>query len=89
MLFLGSDFTCRVRAATKIAKGSEITTTYTLTMAGTMYRRRHLLDTKYFQCSCQRCVDPIELGSHFSTLLCPQCRNGYVTTLQPLKQTVK
>ena len=89
MSFTGSDFTCRVRAATKIAKGCEITTTYTLTLAGTLYRRRHLLDSKYFQCTCLRCSDPTELGSQFSTILCQQCKKGYVTSIDSLNETVK
>ena len=88
-IFLDADFTCRVRAATRIAKGCEITTTYTHTLAGTMYRNRHLLDTKYFKCTCPRCLDPTELGSHFSTLLCHQCRDGYVTVVEPLNEKVR
>ena len=35
---IGEDFVCRVRAASHIKKGQEITTTYTLTLAGTCYR---------------------------------------------------
>ena len=35
---IGEDFVCRVRAASAIRKGQEITTTYTLTLAGTFYR---------------------------------------------------
>ena len=35
---IGEDFVCRVRAACPIKKGQEITTTYTLTLAGTFYR---------------------------------------------------
>ena len=39
---IGEDLTCRVRAAVDIAKGSEVTTTYTHGLAGTAWRRRHL-----------------------------------------------
>ena len=87
-LCLGTDYTCRVRAATKISKGCEITTTYTLTLNGTMYRRKHLLDSKYFLCTCRRCSDPTELGTHFSTVLCQQCKKGYVTVVDPFKDAV-
>ena len=83
-----SDYTCKVRAATKISKGCEITTTYTLTLNGTMFRRKHLLDSKYFLCTCRRCSDPTELGTHFSTLLCQQCKKGHITVVEPLKDTV-
>ena len=85
---IDSDFTCRVRAATKIPKGCEITTTYTLTLAGTLYRRRHLSESKYFQCTCLRCSDPTELGSNFSTLVCQQCKNGDVTSIDSLNEAV-
>ena len=63
-----------------IKKGQEITATYTLTLAGTMYRQRHLHDSKYFKCMCTRCQDPTELGSHFSTILCQKCPSGLVTS---------
>ena len=36
------DFTCRVRAVVPIQKGQEITATYTLTLAGTMYRQKQV-----------------------------------------------
>ena len=85
---LDSDYTCKVRAATRIPKGCEITTTYTLTLNGTMYRRKHLLDSKYFLCTCRRCSDPTELGTNFSTLLCQQCKKGHVTVVDSLKDDV-
>ena len=89
VFFTGEDFTCRVRAATKIAKGCEITTTYTLCLAGTLYRRQHLSESKYFQCQCQRCADHTELGSNFSTLMCQQCKKGHVTSAAPLDEQVR
>jgi hypothetical protein len=39
---IDSDFACRVRAVVPISAGQEITSTYTLTLSGTMYRRQHL-----------------------------------------------
>lgn len=33
-------------------------------------RRQQLKETKYFDCTCARCSDPIELGTHFSSLKC-------------------
>ena len=76
---------CRVRAARKISKGEEICDTYTSTLSNTLYRRSSLKNSKYFDCSCKRCSDPTELGSHFSTLLCrvPGC-GGYVVCKDPL-----
>lgn len=78
------DFTCRVRAVVPIKKGEEITATYTLTLAGTMFRQKQLQDSKYFACHCIRCKDPTELGSHFSTIYCQKCPKGYMLTTNPL-----
>lgn len=49
-------------------KGEEVMSTYTLTLAGTQFRRKHLRESKYFECKCKRCRDPTELGSHFRYL---------------------
>ncbi len=66
-----------------IKKGQEINSTYTLTLSGTLYRQKQLLDSKYFGCKCIRCVDPTELGSHFSSLLCQKCPDGLVLSTNP------
>ena len=49
-------------------------------------RRKHLRESKYFDCCCQRCSDPTENGTHFSTLLCSLCKDteGRVTSTDPL-----
>lgn len=73
---IDSDYTCRVRAVRDIAKGQEITATYTLTLSGTLFRRKHLLESKYFACKCERCSDPTELGTHF--------RYEHVRTMMPM-----
>ena len=79
---------CTVRAVRAIGKGEEITDTYTSTMANTLYRRRQLKAQKYFDCSCARCSDPTELGSHFSTLLCRAAGcTGFVLCGDPLDYT--
>lgn len=64
-----------VKAAVDIAAGDMITTSYTFTLDGTQRRRAHLKETKFFDCVCQRCTDPAELGTHLSSLVCPKC-NG-------------
>lgn len=30
---------------------------------------------KYFRCQCPRCLDPTELGTHFSSLACTSCHS--------------
>jgi len=82
---IDADWVCRVRAAKKIQKGEEICDTYTATLSNTLYRRKSLKNSKYFDCSCSRCADPTEFGSHFSTLLCRvQGCGGYVVSKDPL-----
>lgn len=59
-----------VRAARDIRKGEHIATCYSNITWGTQQRQQQLKEMKYFRCSCKRCEDPIELGTHFSTLKC-------------------
>ena len=82
---IDSNWLCRVRAARDIAKGEEITDTYTYTLSNTLYRRKHLKDSKYFDCDCKRCADPTELGSHLSTLICRVANcGGFLLCQDPL-----
>lgn len=50
-----------VKASLPIRKGQEITTTYTHSMWPTPLRQNHLLTSKQFLCTCDRCCDP-EVG---------------------------
>merc|ERR1712117_497790 len=52
---------------------------YTAFITGTSFRRKKLFKNWYFKCSCDRCSDPTELGSHLSTVLCPKCDHVSVT----------
>ena len=62
-----------IRAAVPIKKGDHITTSYTDPMWGTASRQMHISSSKYFICRCSRCQDPSELGTHFSSIKCPNC----------------
>ncbi|KAI9551770.1 hypothetical protein GHT06_022106 [Daphnia sinensis] len=74
-----------VRAAVDISAGQMITTSYTFTLDGTLRRRAHLKETKFFDCCCPRCSDPTELGSHLSSLACPRCSGrNYTVPEDPL-----
>lgn len=68
-----------VRAAVDIQDGQMITTSYTFTLDGTQRRRTHLKETKFFDCRCDRCCDPTELGTHLSSLACPKCNGQQFT----------
>ncbi|CAK9805253.1 SET domain-containing protein SmydA-8, isoform A [Anthophora quadrimaculata] len=72
-----------VKAICPIKKGDHLSTMYTHALWTTRARRSHLLETKYFSCHCKRCADPTELGTHFSTLICPN-DNGFILPEDPL-----
>lgn len=63
-------FKIEVKAARDIKASENLTTTYSHVLWSTQLRQQHLKDTKYFTCVCERCKDPSELGTHFSTLRC-------------------
>lgn len=46
-----------VKASLPIYKGQEITTTYTHSIWSTSLRQNHLLTSKQFICTCNRCCD--------------------------------
>jgi len=74
-----------IRAAINIKKGEHISINYSDPMWGSANRQLHLAETKYFVCSCPRCVDPTELGTMFSSIKCPQCtaEGGYLVPTVP------
>jgi Zn finger protein HypA/HybF involved in hydrogenase expression len=78
-----------VRATTAISKGSQLYSCYTYTLSGTMDRQQHLMEGKYFQCQCERCSDPTELETHFSSMKCRDCLYGDVDSSNPLGNTFK
>ncbi|XP_068209517.1 SET and MYND domain-containing protein 4-like [Palaemon carinicauda] len=65
-----------VRAVKDIMAGESITNTYTPMLLGTRARAAHLAATKLFRCACKRCIDPMELGSHVSSISCRSCKNN-------------
>lgn len=63
-------FKLKVKAGRDIAKGENISIMYTNCLWGTQQRQEHLRLTKCFTCTCARCKDPTEFGTHFSSLKC-------------------
>lgn len=76
-IFLGDDFHLAVIATVPIAKGDLITATYTLSLWGTLDRRKHLQTNKFFDCECDRCKDPTEFGTHLGNIYCSVCNNPF------------
>lgn len=69
-VFDNDGYKITLKATLPIKAGDHITTMYTHCLWGTQARREHLRETKYFDCQCQRCKDPTELGSYLSALKC-------------------
>ncbi|XP_049546620.1 SET domain-containing protein SmydA-8 isoform X1 [Anopheles darlingi] len=79
------------KAGRDIQKGEHLTTTYTHSLWGTQLRRQHLKANKCFDCKCERCADPTELGTFLSALRCmgldgEPC-GGYQLPIDPLSET--
>ncbi|KAK9696141.1 hypothetical protein QE152_g32092 [Popillia japonica] len=80
------DYRVYLRAALPLKKGDELFAAYTYSMWPTIIRREYLREGKYFECNCQRCADPTELGTHMSTLKCTKnlCDNGVILSTNSL-----
>ncbi|XP_013099933.2 SET domain-containing protein SmydA-8 [Stomoxys calcitrans] len=70
---IDGQYRMKVYANRDIAKNATVTVSYTNVLLGTEERRHILNEGKYFHCTCERCEDPTELGSHMSTLVCGPC----------------
>ncbi|CAL4082978.1 unnamed protein product [Meganyctiphanes norvegica] len=75
-----------VRASQNISKGDAVTCSYTHMLWGSRQRRKHLLLTKLFLCMCSRCVDPSEMGTHVSSIMCPKCSDGLLVPPENAKE---
>lgn len=73
-----------MRTTVNVKEGEELFTTYTHILNGTRVRQDHLKCGKFFNCKCERCTDPTELGTHFSSLLCKKCVGGILVSTDPL-----
>lgn len=82
-VFVGDDTdgqpAIRILASMPIVCGQPVTATYTQTLWCTRDRRRHLSAAKCFECTCPRCDDPTELGTHLGSLACTECDTGRAT----------
>lgn len=71
--FHGPEYTMAVSATVDIPANALITGTYTQTFWGTLARRTHLLEAKFFACNCKRCSDPTELETFIGAFRCSKC----------------
>lgn len=63
-------FISHVSATQKILKDEEIFTSYSQLLWGTYSRRMHLMASKQFLCSCDRCIDSSERKTNISAIKC-------------------
>ncbi|KDR18205.1 Protein msta, isoform A, partial [Zootermopsis nevadensis] len=82
-LAVDDDFQMTVHASITIPQGHPIYFNYTSAMQGTWDRQMHLREGKYFDCTCRRCSDPTELGTHMSSIHCVHCYKGLITSTNP------
>lgn len=67
---------CILWAPREIKKNAHLSICYSDAMWGTADRQRHLMQTKLFKCTCERCVDPTELDTCYSALKCEDRKCG-------------
>jgi len=71
-----SDNSIRVIAQRDINKGEEITIQYISHLFSNILRRQDIKDSWMFECTCVRCKDITELGTHVGTVLCTSCKSN-------------
>jgi len=77
---------CEIRATRDIAAGEEVTKQYVSPLETTNMRRAKLREGWYFDCECERCRDPAELGALASATKCMRCAGeGLVLPRCPLE----
>lgn len=65
--------------------GNEITTSYVHLHMSNSFRRQKLKDNWYFECKCQRCLDPTEMGTFMDGVKCDSsdCNEGFLLMKDP------
>lgn len=76
LISVDGDANLRLYVTTPVKKGEMLFYNYTRSLFGTFERRTHLKLGKYFVCTCSRCEDPTELGTHLSSVKCTGCDDG-------------
>lgn len=61
---------CVLWAPKEIKKNSHLSICYSDAVWGSADRQRHLMQTKLFKCTCERCVDITELDTDYSAIKC-------------------
>ncbi|XP_029710886.1 SET domain-containing protein SmydA-8 isoform X2 [Aedes albopictus] len=73
-----------VVATVDIPKDAVISISYSQPLLATIQRRYAIRQAKCFECCCDRCRDPTEMGTYVGSIICPQCRKTKVVPFDPL-----
>ncbi|KAF4518908.1 hypothetical protein B566_EDAN006746 [Ephemera danica] len=81
------NYILEIRALRAIPQGQNLSICYTDPLWTTENRRMQLQETKYFDCTCERCADPRELGSMMSAVRCMSTARclGFALPTAPLE----
>jgi hypothetical protein len=79
-----AEFKMVARPTVDVKADEPLHTCYTYTLYGTATRQQSLKYGKFFTCRCPRCLDPTELGTHFSSFKCNKCDPGLIYSTSPL-----
>ncbi|XP_037932596.1 SET domain-containing protein SmydA-8-like [Teleopsis dalmanni] len=79
-------FAIVLRTSRHVQKDEALTLSYAYTLQGTLKRRDFMHAGKLFWCFCQRCSDPMELGTDCSAIICAKCKKGSLRSSDPLNQ---
>lgn len=85
-LSVDDHYNMAIHSCIAIARGKPILFNYTNALQGTHERREHLKEGKYFSCTCARCSDSTECGTHMSSLRCVKCPEGLVSPVRPTEE---
>ncbi|XP_018322201.1 SET domain-containing protein SmydA-8-like isoform X2 [Agrilus planipennis] len=77
-LAIDDNYNLIIHASIDIPVGASVYFNYSNPLKGNNERRLILRQSKYFDCLCNRCLDPSELKTEISSLRCPRCKHGFV-----------
>ncbi|CAB4055865.1 SMYD [Lepeophtheirus salmonis] len=84
-LVINSGMYIDVYAAVPISNKAPITFNYISPLEDYDRRQKILKENKFFECKCERCEDPTELGTFSSSLLCQVCKKSPSTRTKDSK----
>ncbi|BFG04755.1 SET domain-containing protein SmydA-8 [Drosophila madeirensis] len=74
---LDEQFNMKLYAAVPLSAGDVIYNSYANPLMGTSQRQHQLRLSRHLDCSCSRCRDATEMGTHMSSMKCRECSAGF------------